>query len=116
MLRSAPNAGTNAQTALFVSNDAGANWTQVFGAAQSSGTIRRANQTVLKVATGPGGVLAVGVVNLATGAVTGLFWSGNSGANWTTLTVPGLNNGGQAPVNFAITIDPNNTNLVYRLG
>ena len=50
------------------------------------------------------------------GPVTGLFWSGNSGTNWTTLTVPVLNNGSQAPVNFAITVDPNNPNLVYRLG
>src|SRR5262249_52395685 len=28
---------------------------------------------------------AVGVVNLATRTVTGLFWSGNSGASWTAL-------------------------------
>jgi len=85
---SSPTAATNAQTALFVSNDAGVNWTPVFGAAQSGGSISAANQTVLKVASAPGGALAVGVVNLSTGTVTGLFWSGNSGANWTTLSVP----------------------------
>ena len=51
---------------VFVSNDAGANWTQVFGAAQSNGTISAGSQTVLKVASGPGGVLAVGVVDMAT--------------------------------------------------
>src|SRR5215471_13637840 len=94
---SSPSAATNAQTALFVSNDAGANWTPVFGQAQSGGTISAANQTILKIASAPGGALAVGVVNLATGTVTGLFWSGNSGANWTALTVPVLNNGAQAP-------------------
>jgi hypothetical protein len=33
----APNAGSNATTAIFVSNDTGATWTQVFGAAQSGG-------------------------------------------------------------------------------
>jgi len=32
------------QTAIFVSNDIGATWTQVFGAAQSGGTIQGANQ------------------------------------------------------------------------
>jgi len=109
---SSPSAATNAQTALFVSNDAGVNWTPVFGAAQSGGTISAASQTVLKVASAPGGALAVGVVDLATNRVTGLFWSGNSGTSWTPLFVPALNNGSQAPVNFAITIDPKNTNLV----
>jgi autotransporter-associated beta strand protein len=113
---SSPNAGTNVQTALFVSNNAGATWTQVFGAAQT-GTILPASQTVLKVASGPGGALAVGVVDLATRTVTGLFWSGNSGANWTSLTVPTpLNPGMQVPINFAITIDPSNPNLVYVSG
>src|SRR5215471_2845540 len=113
---SSPSAATNAQTALFVSNDAGVNWTPVFGAAQSGGTISAASQTVLKVASAPGGALAVGVVNLATRTVTGLFWSGNSGASWTALTVPALNNGTMAPINFAITIDPQQTNQVYVSG
>src|SRR5262245_17563461 len=113
---SSPGAATNAQTALFVSNDAGVNWTPVFGAAQSGGTISAADQTVLKVASAPGGALAVGVVDLATRRVTGLFWSGNSGASWTALAVPALNNGNQAPINFAITIDPQQTNQVYISG
>ena len=113
---SSPSAATNAQTTLFVSNDAGVNWAPVFGAAQSGGTISAASQTVLKVASAPGGALAVGVVDLATNRVTGLFWSGNSGATWTPLPTPILNNGGQAPVNFAIAIDPNLTNLVYVSG
>jgi outer membrane autotransporter protein len=112
----APNAASNATTAIFVSNDIGATWTQVFGQGQSAGTIQAANQTAIKIATGPGGAIAAGVVNLATGRVTGLFWSGNSGATWTQLPTPNLNPGGQAPVNFAIAIDPNNTNLVYVSG
>ena len=112
----APNAASNATTAIFVSNDTGATWTQVFGQGQSAGTIQAANQTAIKIATGPGGAIAAGVVNLATGRVTGLFWSGNSGATWTQLPTPNLNPGGQAPVNFAIAIDPNNTNLVYVSG
>ena len=102
-----------------MSNDTGATWTQVFGAAQSHGDDPGATQTVIKIATGPGGAIAAGVVDLAIGKRPGLglFWSGNSGATWTQLpTPPTLNNGGQAPVNFAIAIDPNNPNLVYVSG
>jgi autotransporter-associated beta strand protein len=120
----APNAAGNDSTALFVSNDTGATWTQTFGAAQANGTISPAFRTVLKVASAPGGALAVGVVgffvvnNQPFNTVIGLFWSGNSGATWTPLPLPTplFNNGGQAPVNFAIAIDPNNTNLVYVAG
>jgi hypothetical protein len=113
----APNAAANASTAIYVSNDNGATWTQTFGVAQSGGTIQAASQTVIKIATGPGGAVAAGVVNLATHKVTGLFWSGNSGASWTQLPTPALNDGvQQAPVNFAIAIDPTNKNLVYVTG
>jgi hypothetical protein len=123
----APNAAGNASTALFVSNDIGATWTQVFGMAQAPRLISPAFQTVLKVASAPGGALAVGVIRLFVNPITnqpfnqaiGLFWSGNSGATWTPNlfpAAPALNNGGMAPVNFAIAIDPNNTNLVYVAG
>src|SRR5262245_43699996 len=122
----APNAASNASTALFVSNDIGATWTQVFGMAQT-GLISPAFRTVLKVASAPGGALAVGVVgfffdpmNRPFNAAIGVFWSGNSGATWTPNLLPAappfLNNGGQAPVNFAIAIDPHFTNLVYVSG
>src|SRR5262249_41619170 len=124
-----PNAAGNASTALFVSNDIGATWTQVFGAAQAGGLISPNFQTVLKVASAPGGALAVGIVAIAVdptthvtaGTAIGLFWSGNSGATWTPLPTPALNTIppgplGQAPVNFAIAIDPKNTNLVYVSG
>jgi hypothetical protein len=43
----APNAAGNASTALFVSNDIGATWTQVFGMAQAPRLISPAFQTVL---------------------------------------------------------------------
>ncbi|MBV8239710.1 MAG: exo-alpha-sialidase, partial [Hyphomicrobiales bacterium] len=113
----APNAAANASTAIYVSNDNGATWTQTFGVAQSGGTIQAASQTVIKIATGPGGAVAAGVVSLATHKVTGLFWSGNSGASWTQLPTPALNDGvQQAPVNFAIAIDPTNKNPVYVTG
>jgi outer membrane autotransporter protein len=117
----APNASSNDTTALFVSNDAGAHWSQVFDKNQSGGKIQGTTQTILKVATGPGGAVAVAVVDyLATGGskVTGLFWSGNSGTTWTSLAVPPLNSPdlNQGSVNSAIAIDPNNKNLVYVSG
>ena len=115
----APNASAaaNLSTAIYVSDNNGANWTQTFGVGQSGGTIQAASQTVIKIATGPGGAVAAGVVDLNTRKVTGLFWSGNSGATWTQLPTPALNDGVmQAPLNFAIAIDPNNKNLVYVTG
>jgi autotransporter-associated beta strand protein len=109
-----------ASTAIYVSNDNGATWAKTFDANDSGNTIQNATQTVIKIATGPGGAVAAGVVDLATKKVTGLFWSGNSGATWTPLPLPTaptlLINGGQVPINFAIAIDPNNTNLVYVSG
>jgi autotransporter-associated beta strand protein len=118
----APNASGagKASTALFVSNDTGAHWTQVFGAAQSGGTIQSTTQTIIKVATGSEGAVAVAVVDYVPGThgqVTGLFWSGNSGTNWTQLPTPALSDGvKQASVNSAIAIDPKNKNLVYVAG
>src|SRR5262249_45888718 len=116
----APNDSAAAlqSTAIYVSNDNGATWAKTFDAKDSGKTIQDKTQTVIKIATGPGGAIAAGVVNLPTGSVTGLFWSGNSGATWKPLPLPtpALNNGGLAPVNFAIAIDPNNTNLVYVSG
>jgi hypothetical protein len=115
----APNASgaAKASTAIYVSDNNGANWTQTFGAAQSGGTIQSSTQTVIKLATGPGGSIAAGVVDLNTRQTTGLFWSGNSGAAWTQLPTPALNDGVmQAPLNFAIAIDPTNKNLVYVTG
>jgi hypothetical protein len=112
-----PIAAGNASTAIYVSNDSGATWAQTFGAAQSGGTIQGATQTVIKIATGPGGSIAAGVVDLNTRKTTGLFWSGNFGASWTQLPTPALNEGvQQAPLNFAIAIDPTNKNLVYVTG
>ncbi len=119
----APNASAagNASTALFVSNDTGATWTQVFGAAQSGGTIQGGRQTILKIATGPGGAVAAGSREyLATrrqrsdGAVlVGKFRRDLAQLPLPPVTEPGLN---QGSVNSAIAIDPNNKNLVYVSG
>jgi outer membrane autotransporter protein len=103
-------------TAVYVSNDTGATWTPVFNSTQSAGTINTSTQTAIRLATGPSGSVAAGVIDLNTKQVVGLFWSGNSGSTWTTLTAPSLNPGGQGSVNFAIAIDPNNKNIVYVTG
>jgi autotransporter-associated beta strand protein len=109
------NAG-RISTAIYVSNDTGATWTQIFNSGQAAGTINTSTQTAIRLAAGPNGSLAAGVIDLNTHAVVGLFWSGNSGSTWTTLTAPSLNPGNQGSVNFAIAIDPNNKNIVYVTG
>jgi hypothetical protein len=108
-------------TALYVSDNMGATWTQKFGEMQSGGTIQGTTQTILKIATGPGGAVAVAVVNYPTtggSAVTGLFWSGNSGMTWSSLPLPHVTDPdvNQASINSAIAIDPKNKNLVYVAG
>ena len=109
------NAGRTS-TAIYVSNDTGGTWTQIFNSTQSAGTINTTTQTAIRLATGPNGSVAAGVIDLNTHKVVGLFWSGNSGNSWTTLSTPSLNPGGQGSVNFAIAIDPNNKNIVYVTG
>ena len=119
----APDATTagKASTALFVSDDTGAHWRRLFDSTLSGGKIQSSTQTILKIATGPDGAVAVAVVNYPTtggSAVTGLFWSGNSGANWSSLPLPALTSPdlNQGSVNSAIAIDPNNKKLVYVSG
>ena len=109
------NAG-RISTAVYVSNDTGQTWTQVFNSTESAGTINTSTHTAIRLAAGPGNTVAAGVIDLNSGVVTGIFWSNNSGASWTSLPVPSLNNGNQASPNFAIAIDPNNPKFVYVSG
>ncbi len=103
-----------AATALYVSNDTGAIWTPVFGAAQSGGVIG-GDQTIIRAAAN-GSEIAVGVVDVVTGALTGLFLSTHWGSNWTSLAVPDVNPGGQGVINFAIAVDPTAPGVVYVTG
>ncbi len=114
-LYAAVTSSTNTSaTELYVSNDTGATWTPVFGAAQSGGVIG-GDQTIIRAAAN-GSEIAVGVVDVVTGALTGLFLSTDSGTNWTSLAVPNVNPGGQGVVNFAIALDPTAPGVVYVTG
>lgn len=111
----ASSSATYAQTAVYRSTDGGATWSAVFTSA-NTGLIGSVTQTTIKLAAGPAGTIAVGLVNLGTGALSGLFYSSNNGTSWSTLTAPNVNPGGQAPVNIALAIDPTSTNIVYVSG
>ena len=60
----ASSSTTKAQTAVYVTIDAGANWTKVFSASDSGGLIQSSSQTVIKLATSPSGAVAIGLMNL----------------------------------------------------
>ena len=110
-----------ATTGVYVSNDTGASWTKIFGAAQSAGTITvGGNQTMLRVASGPNGQVAVLVVSIGANASTqvpvGLFYSSDNGTSWATFAVPTLDTGNQSAVNTAIAIDPTHAGVVYVSG
>jgi hypothetical protein len=108
---------TKNATSIFMSNNGGATWSPVFNQANSNGTISNANQTSITISTGPNGSLAAGVINDATNQLAGVFLSQDNGKTWHQLTAaPQVNPGSQAPVNFAIKIDPNNPNIVYISG
>ena len=111
------------QTAVYVSNNQGGTWSAVFTQANSNGTIKNAQQTVLTLATGPNGAVAVAVSNVSGGlfnsTFTGLFLSQDGGTTWNTLTKPDVihqGQPGQTPVNLHIAIDPTNANIVYVSG
>jgi hypothetical protein len=101
------------QTSVFVSRNAGATWQPVFTGANSN-LITAAVQTFIRIAAGPNNTLALGLVE--GNQLVGLFYSNNAGATWSQLTTPNVNPGRQAGTNFALAIDPNNSNLVYVMG
>jgi autotransporter-associated beta strand protein len=108
---------TKDATSIFMSVDGGSNWNKVFDKNNSSGLISNANQTSITLSTGPNGSIAAGIINDKTGRLAGVFLSQDNGKTWKPLTAaPAVNPGGQAPVNFAIKIDPTNPNIVYISG
>lgn len=80
--------------------------------------------TVLRLASGPAGTIAVAVakqtlVNGETKAnLSSVYLSNDNGATWTKMSVAGLqiNTGGQALTNLTIAVDPNDKRTVYVAG
>src|SRR5258708_2898070 len=108
------------QASVYVSRNAGATWQRVFTGASSGGLIPSAaaqmHQTFIRIGAGPNQTVGVGLGDVRDGRLIGLFYSSNAGANWRRLITPKVNPGGQAAVNLALAIDPNNSNLVYVMG
>jgi autotransporter-associated beta strand protein len=113
---SSANSASYKDTSIFVSPDGGSTWNKVFDKTNSAGKISNANQTSITLSTGPNGSIAAGVINDSTNQLAGVFLSQDGGRTWHQLTAPQVNPGSQAPVNFAIKIDPTNPNIVYISG
>jgi autotransporter-associated beta strand protein len=111
---------TPGQTAVYVSNDQGNTWSPVFTKINSAGTIVNNQQTVLTLATGPNGAIAVAVSNVSGGlfggTLSGVFLSKDGGTTWNQLSTNNVVPGGQTPVNLHLAIDPLNTNVVFISG
>ena len=115
------------QVGIYQSINDGANWKAVFTANTpvTGGTniiATSSNQLIGTLATGPGGAIAVGFVDQTTKQPVALYLSQNQGQTWTALKLPnppeggGINPGNQALTDFAVAIDPHNTNIVYVAG
>ena len=103
------------QTGVFRSDDSGATWvsatngiagignntTAVFLSVHSNATTTPTTNAVYAAVVG------------ANGQYSGLFRSGNAGANWMGLDIPTVLGGGQGVVHGSIAADPTNPFLVY---
>ena len=111
------NGGNKSATAVYVSHNTGANWTPVFTSTNSNGLITSTDATLITLAAGPGGSLAIALSDIATKSLVGVFLSANQGGSWNQLTAaPNVVAGGQTPVNLHLAIDPTNKNIVYLSG
>ncbi|MCA9055626.1 MAG: hypothetical protein KDA75_17415, partial [Planctomycetaceae bacterium] len=100
---------------IYKSINGGANWTKVSDAAIDALLGNSTNN--VEFATGIFGNVYVGILNNS--SVVGLFRSGDSGATWTAMDLPGTTEGGSFQgltgfnLHFSITADPNDQNVVY---
>ena len=100
---------------IYVSTDTGATWSFLAGQTYPG-------KFEYRLATGPNGALAVGLIDLTNGTVPAVYLTKDDGASYLSAPMPDisgeftLNYFGQAAVNFALAVDPNNTNYVYIAG
>lgn len=88
-------------TSVYSTTDGGATWTKVFDAANANGTINTSDPTALRLTAGPGGSVAVAVVDGFSGTVVGIFLSKDNGGTWHDLSAaltPGVASGTDDPV------------------
>lgn len=109
------------QTAVYVSDNLGQTWRPVFTTATNSTVINNTAQSMIQLATGPNGSVAIVVSNGdkgdgLTAHDVGAFLSQDGGNTWHQLAGPNVTPGQQAPGNLHIAIDPNNPNFVYISG
>jgi autotransporter-associated beta strand protein len=117
--------GSPGSTSVYMSTDSGATWSSIFSATTPgvNGLISSTgDKTVITLAAGPNGSVAVAITDLGKPGVSipslaGVFLSGNNGTTWNQLTAAtNVVPGGQSPVNLHIAIDPTNGNIVYLTG
>lgn len=77
-------------TSVYSSTDNGATWHPIFTAANANGSINADTKTYLRLASGPGGSVLVGVISSkadgASSQLSNAFLSQNYGESWTDLS------------------------------
>lgn len=108
---------------IYKSSDTGTSWVKVSNATMDAELID-STATHVEIAVGQSNNVYVAIAN--NGQLAGVYRSGNGGASFTTMDLPGtievdiptpifvgLHPGGQADIHMSIVADPNNANLVY---
>lgn len=78
-------AGDMASTAVYTTSNGGQTWSKVFGMSNANGEIG-SDPTMLRLATGPGGSVALAVVDGANGSIVGAYLSQDNGSSWHDLS------------------------------
>ncbi len=105
---------------IFRSADTGATWSKVSDATMD-GLIFDQNTSGnhFEIAVGPTGTVFVAIIPADTRRLAGVFYSTDSGANWTRMDVPetdsgaGIHPGGQGNLHSSLAADPNDPDIVY---
>ncbi|MCX7019008.1 MAG: RTX toxin [bacterium] len=114
------DAGEN--NGVYKSGDTGATWVRVSDDDMNS-MINDSSPTPtdrIRITVGTSNNLFAGIVNK--GCLAGVFRSGNGGASWQQMELPGtieggafygIHVGGQGYIHFSLLADPQNANIVY---